>query len=295
MMKTDWECVLALDAGRRVSSGSFAALAGAVRRGADVRCYTTFDYDEHMAAPDARVGLVQEMMNFPLTYWLEGDHAAAIQTTRYPADCALGFQPYPSLSFFLYNDDGRFGIARPFLDGRIGKARLEETPGSKYHTLSHHDDETPCPSENATYEFGEYRWWVRDDWEEVLAHEADGAVTGGSLPALQEAFRAGREIKVGVRDLCAGLAPAGEPALRHEVLALMGPIYNHEEQGFLGGESLPLVRVAPAVPMRYASGNWNYGWILPRTDGVVKHLVVDPYTHQFQRTESRHPIRWFAR
>jgi len=290
----DWACVLALDESRRVVAGGFGALAAAVRHGADVRCYTTFDYGEHMVAPGAGVGLVQEMMNFPLTYWLDGDRSAGIQTTRYPADCSFGFQPYPSLSFFLYNDDGRFGIARPFLDGRIGNARSEDAPGSRYHLADHHDDESPCPSENATYEFGEYRWWVRDDWEEVLAHEADGAVVRGSLQALQEAFRAGRELKVGVRDLCTSLAAAGE-AISHEVFVAVGPIYNHQDQGFLGGESQPLVRVAPAVPLRYASGNWNYGWILPRTDGLVKHLVVDPYRREFLRAESRHAVRWFAR
>lgn len=292
----NWTCALALDNARCVTSGSRQALAAAVRRGADVRCYTTFDYGEHMNVPDSKVGLVQEMMNFPLTYWLEGEHTAAIQTTRYPANCSLGFGERPSLSFFLYNENGQFGIARPYLDGGCGDPRMGVAAADgRYRVLEAADDRSPCPCENATYEFGMYRWWVRDDWEEVLSHDAAGRVAGGSLAGLRQAFRAGRSLKVGVGGLCADLSPAHVAQCAHEVFTELGPIYNHEDQGFLGGESFPLVRVAPAVPLVYRSGNWNYGWILPRTDGIVHQLVIEPPTHRFIRTEGRHAIRWFAR
>jgi len=291
----NWTCVLRLNSKREITAGSREALAAAVRRGADVRSYTSFDYGEHMAVPDCAEGLVQEMMNFGVTYWLEGGHVAAIQTTRYPANCSLGFGDFPSLSFFLNNDDGHNGIARPFLDGRKGTAKKDDYQCPKYVTYDAWDTESPCPSENFSYEFNEYAWWVSDTWEEVLAHEADGGVTRGSLAALREAFRAGRSLKVGVRDLCADLAPAGGKPLAHELFVELGPIYNHQDSGFLGGETQPVVRVAPGVPLKYRSGNWNYGWLLPRTDGVVHQLVVDPYTHRFLRTESRCAVRWFAR
>lgn len=293
----EWFCALTLDEDRNVVTGNYEMLAAAVAQAADVRCYTTFDYGEHMAAPGSEVGLVQEMMNFPVTYWLDGGRVAGIQTTRYPADCSLGFQPYPSLSFFMYNDNGQFGVARPYLDGRKGKATLvdEDQLGPKYHILERFDDETPCPSENALYQFGEYRWWVRDNWEKVLSHEGDGTVLSGSLRALQDAFRSGKEIKVGVRDLCATLVREGEEVVKHEVFVQMSPVYNHQAQGFLGGESQPIVRVAPSVPMRYQPENWNYGWILPRTDGVVHQLIINPYTHAFIRTQCRCAVRWFVR
>ncbi len=287
---SEWICALELDDQRRVVSGSYDDLAAAVRRAADVRCYTTFDYAEHMAAPDSEVGLVQEMMNFGVTYWLEGDRSAGIQTTRYPADCSLGFQAFPSLSFFLYNDSGESGIARPCA-ARQSSALAGGTVPEKYVTLHRSDTDTLSPSENYTYDFGEYKWWVRDSWELLLAHDADGTVSVGSLDALQDAFRAGKSLKVGVTDLCADLA--GSP-VAHEVFVELGPIYNHHDQGFLGGESLPLVRVAPGVPMRYGSGNWNFGWILPRTDGVAHHLIIDPCTRDFTRTSARCPMRWFA-
>ncbi len=291
---TEWICVLELDEKRNVVGGSPSKLARAVKRGADVRCYTTFDYAEHMSAPGSDVGLVQEMMNFGVTYWLEGEHVAGIQTTRYPADCSLGFQPYPSLSFFLSNDNGQAGIARPFLQESQHGEALEGEPPAKYHLLEQWDSDTRAPSQSYVYEFDQYRWWVRECWEEVLAHDADGVVTYGSLQALQDAFRAGKNLKVGVSDLCAELVPEGERPISHEVFVEMGPIYNHQDQGFLGGESLPVVRVAPDFPLTYRSGNWNFGWILPRTDGVVHQLIIDPYTRDFIRTQTRCAIRWFV-
>lgn len=243
---SEWSCALELDERRRVVSGSAAELAAAVRGAADVRCYTTFDYGEHMSVPDSGVGLVQEMMNFGVTHWLEGEHAAGIQTTRYPANCSPGFQSFPSVSFFLYNDNGECGIARPCL-AQQGSALLAGDVPEKYTTLDRWDSDTPSPSENYIYEFGVCRWWTREAWEAVLAHDADGVPTSGSLEALQDAFRAGRDIKVGVGDLCADLACGGGQPIAHEVFVGMGPLYNHQDQGFLGGESLPLVRVAPAV------------------------------------------------
>lgn len=291
----EWVRKLEMNEGREVTGGGFKNLAASVSRGADIRCYTTFDYGEHMDTPGSDVGLIEEMMDFGVLYLLGGSRVAGIETTRYPADCSFGFQPCPSLSFFLYNDNGQFGIARPYLDGRKSKAKLEDQPGSKCHSLGTFDDGTSCPSENATYEFGEYVWWAKDDWQEVLSHDSQGSVLGGSLEAMWDAFRSGKEIRVGVKQLCDFLVSEGEQTIEHEVFVRLGPIYAHRDQGVLGGESQPLVRVVPNIPMEYGSGNWNYGWILPRTDGVVHQLVIDPYTNEFIRIESRCSVRWFVR
>ena len=291
----EWVRKLEMNEGREITNGSFEDLAAAANNGDDIRCYTTFDYGEHMASPGSDVGWVEEMMNFGVIYLLEGSRIAGIETTRYPADCSLGFQPDPSLSFFLYNDNGQFGIARPFLDGRKSKAELGEHSIPKYTSLGTFDNGTSCPSENATYEFGEYAWWTKDDWQEVLSVGPKGSVLGGSLEELWNAFRSGKEIKVAVKQLCDFLALQGEQAIEHEVFVCLGPIYAHRDQGFLGGESQPIVRVLPDTPLEYRSGNWNYGWILPRTDGVVHQLVIDPYTNKFNRIKGRHSIRWFVR
>lgn len=296
MAVDNWHCVLKLNEQREVVGGSVKAFADAVKRGADIRSYTTFDYTEHMSAPESREGLVQELMSFATVYWLDGGHVAGIQTTRYPADCALGFGDVPSLSFFLNNENGKNGIARPFLDGRLGQPKPSGDPQEgKYKVIDSWDQTSPCPCENFTYDFGEYGWWVNDTWEEVLSHDADGTVIQGSLDKLQQAFRSGRSLKVGVKDLCAELATEGTSPIPHEVFVELHSIYNHHDSGFLGGESQPLVRVGPAVPLKYRTGNWNYGWILPRTDGLVSQLVIDPYKHEFKRTQGRFAIRWFVK
>jgi hypothetical protein len=228
---------------------------------------------------------------------LDGHWAAALTALRYPANAGLGFGADPSLSFFMYNQSGQFGIARPYFQSTQGAAPQRPIPefGPTYHMLDHADYETASPSHNAIYEFNIFRWLVADDWTEMLAHDADGNVTGGSLDALSEAFRNGCSIKVAVQGLCRDLTPAGHPAVEHEVLVEIGSLHNHLERGFLSGESLPLVRIAPAIPLRYDTGNWNFGWILPRTDGVVFHLVIDPYTHEVREFSDRCAMRWFVR
>ena len=96
-----------------------------------------------MSAPNAGVGLIEEMMNFGVVYRLGDDHAAGIQTTRYPANCSLGFQPLPSLSFFLCNDHGESGIARPCVERQSSALVADEVP-DKYVRLDSADGDTPA-------------------------------------------------------------------------------------------------------------------------------------------------------
>ena len=60
----------------------------------------------------------------------------------------------------------------------------------KYHAQGNWDAETNAPSGNFVYDFDFYRYFVRDGWREVLAHDADGRVLSGSVDALVEAFSA---------------------------------------------------------------------------------------------------------
>ena len=289
-----WRQVLSLNEKREITQGSISDLADATKRGAEIKSYTTFDYVEHMAAPETKEGLVQEMMSFAVAYWLQGGHVAVIQTTRYPANASLGFGDLPSLSFFLNNDSGHNSIARPFLDGRIGQPRNVADQAGKYRTIDAFDFETPAPCENFTYDFGEYRWWVDESWREILSTDKDGNPLSGSLSALQDEFRAGRSIKVGIKNLCSDLAINDKPSIEHEVFIELHSVYNHHDSGFLGGESQPIVRVAPHIPLRYEHGNWNFGWVLPRTDGIVHQLVIDPQTRSFAKKEGRFAVRWFV-
>lgn len=49
-------------------------------------------------------------------------------TLRQPIELTEGFGERPSMSFFLYNQDGRQAIARPYLDGGGVTGRVGESP-----------------------------------------------------------------------------------------------------------------------------------------------------------------------
>ena len=299
-MSDSWECAYELNEKRGEIAGSAGDLAKAIRSGADLRICTSFDYEEHMGPTEEHQGLVEESVDLRVTYVIDDRWSAGITATRYPADSALGFQPYPSLSFYLYNQDGRQGIARPFLGGTgpSTNENREEAVGQvapKFFVQDMHDKGTRSPSENFIYDFSFFRFCVCDDWTEVFSHDERGNAIAGSYDALAAAARAGRSLKVGVRDLCALKSFKTQNHLPHEVFVELGSIYNHADRRFLGGESLPLVRVAPGVPLAYGPGDWDFGWILPRSDGGVSHLIVDPYTRKFTQVTTQNPIRWFAR
>jgi hypothetical protein len=96
---------LALNADRSVRSGSFAALADAIRRAADLRIATEFRHNEHIDTDSASAELVREVAEFRVTYLLDDHWSAGIMTLRQPVSLSDGFGPRPSMSFFLYNQD----------------------------------------------------------------------------------------------------------------------------------------------------------------------------------------------
>ena len=105
------------------------------------------------------------------------------------------------------------------------------------------------------YEFERYRYWIRDDWELMFAHEADGTVTDGSWRELHDAHQAGKDIKVGLVNLCADLA--GE-SREHVVFSPAGSSWTHTPTELIETQSHPLVRVAPGKPLGYAGS--RVGW-----------------------------------
>jgi hypothetical protein len=294
---TAWSCALALDSNRAVIAGSGAALCEAICRGADLRIYTEFRHNEHLEPGAANAEIVREVSDFRVTYLLDDRWAAGIMTLRMPINPPEGFGPRPSMSFFLYNQDGGQAIARPYLDGVPAPGTTGASPVDdhrdmpKYHQQDAWDAGTNAPSSNFIYDFETYRYFIRDDWRQVLAHEADGTVTAGSLDALTDAFSAGAEIKVGIRGLCGDLG--GD--MDHEVFVQTGPGYYSTERRIFCAGTQPVVRVKPGIPLRYESRGWDFGWLMPRTDGFVARWLCDPYTLQFQQSEGYCAIHWFAR
>ena len=59
----------------------------------------------------------------------------------------------------------------------------------KFHMGDAWDAETNAPSCNFVYDFDLYEFYVRDQWQEVLSHAADGTVVSGSIDALVDAWQ----------------------------------------------------------------------------------------------------------
>ena len=67
-----WKCVLELDARRNVTAGGAAALAEAIRRGADLRVGTRFVHNEHIDVASPSAEPIREVAEFGVTYLLRG-------------------------------------------------------------------------------------------------------------------------------------------------------------------------------------------------------------------------------
>ena len=205
------------------------------------------------------------------------------------------------MSFFLYNQDGTQAIARPHLDGIAINA--EPGPSSpqppqkmpRYHVSDSWDAGTNAPSHNFVYDFDRFRFCVNDSWSEVLSHTAHGEVVSGSLQQLIDSFSSGCAIKLSISNLCSDLCLKQDLGRDHEVFVDGGSGYYYTDQKLFIIGSHPLVRVCPSVPLRYASRNWDFGWLMVRSDGHVVYRRCDPYTLQFSDSTSNHAIRWFVR
>ncbi len=296
-----WRCALELDAERNVVSGSAWALASAIGRAADLRIYTEFLHNEHIDVTSSSAERIREVAEFGITYRIDGDWVAGIMSLRQPIELPVGFGPRPSMSFFLYNQDGTQAIARPYLDGGPVEAAPGSSPGQppgnmpKYHALDQWDAGTNAPSHNFVYDFDVFRYCVSDSWREVLRHSATGDVLSGSIDDLVEAFSSGCAIKLGLGDLCADLGRGADRVLDHEVFVQGGSAYYYTETKLFMIGSHPVVRVRPAVPLRYTSRGWDFGWLMARSDGQVVYRRCDPYTLRFSDHATRNPIRWFVR
>ncbi len=301
MYQSKWQCALELDSQRNVVSGASTALADAIRRGADLRIHTGFRHNEHIDTDSNSNELVEEVSEFKTTYLLEDRFAAGIMTNRQPVQLPDGFGPRPSMSFFMYNQDGQQAIARPFLDGVPVAGTPGPSPGAapcampKYHQGDSFDADTNAPSSNFIYDFEQFRYLVRDDWCEVLSHDSDGLVRSGSVDVMADAFLDGCDIKVAIRGLCDDVAGPTSTAMDHEVFIPIGYSYYYTEQKLLINATHPTARVKPSIPMRYESKNWDFGWLLPRTDGFCARLLNDPYTLKFHRSTGHYAMRWFVR
>ena len=294
-----WRCALELDESRAIRSGSEAELCDAIRRGADLRVGTKFRHHEHIEPGSDRKDVIQEFIDFRITYLLENRWSAGICNLRMPVHTPDGFGPRESMSFFLYNQDGLQAVARPYLDGKSTHDHMAScletfSRMQRFREIGRADTNTNAPSYTFIYDFDEFRYCVNNRWHEVLAHDADGSVMYGSIDVLADAFRTGAEFKVSIRGLCNDLAADPASAMDHELFVHLGSCYYYTGSKLFLGATHPVVRAAPQIPLTYHSHAWDFGWLLPRTDGCVARWLCDPYTLKFEKSTTRHAIRWFV-
>ena len=291
-----WRSCLELSSDRSITAGSSADLCSAIGRGADLRIYTEFKFNEHIDITSDNDELVQEVSEFPVTYLIDERWSAGIMTWRQPVSLPDGFGA-PSMSFFLYNQDGQQAIARPFLDGRQPEQQSQEDLSKikKYHQLDDWDRNTNAPSHNFIYDFERFKYCVRDDWRELYAHDEAGNRISGSLDALIGEFENGSEIKVGIRGACDYLTQNPGKRIPHELFVRTGAGYYHTDAKVFGAATYPLVRGAAAAPLSYSSKNWDFGWCLVDTGGAAVQRICDPFTLQFKDRKQALALRWFAR
>jgi hypothetical protein len=297
-----WQCVLELDQERHIKSGAEAALCDAIRGGADLRVYTEFRHNEHIDLTSDNPEIVKEVSEFRVTCLLDDRWTAGFMTLRQPVDLPVGFGPRSSMSFFLYNQNGQQAIARAYLDG----PPTEGTPGpspmdpsliqmAKYHQQDGWDADTNAPISNFIYDFEVFRYFVRDDWQEMLSHDASGSVFAGSVDALTDAFAQGCEVKVAIRGIYDDLTAAGDNHMDQEVFVQCHSGYYYTDQKLFVTGTHPLVRVRAAIPLTYISHGWDFGWLIVRTDGFISRLLYDPYTLTPHRSQGSGSVRWFVR
>ena len=296
-----WRCLLELNPRRQVVSGDRAALCAAIARGADLRVFTEWLFEEHVApglgrpARDDEAGLLQEVIDFRQTIVVADAYAAGITTQRQAILPLVGFNPDgpARLSFFLYDLEGRQACATILLDpeprSEPGSMRLVPPRADmpKMSQAEQYDQATTAPSINFIYDFERYRYFVRDDWRQVLSHDGNGEVIDGSFDDLHEAHHSGCELKVAVRDLAAGES--------NEILSLVGTSWVHTARRELEGLTHPLVRLDASRPLKYASGTWTVAWVFLSTNGSAKLRVLDPYRRRFHEEAGNFACRWFVR
>jgi len=269
--------------------------------GAELRIQTWFYHDEHVDVNSDIHEMVNEVSEFPITYIIDNSWVTGIMNQRQPVSLTHEFGPRPSMSFFMYNQDGSQAIARPFLDGQPANGKLGSYPVDdhsdmpKYYQIDNWDVGTNAVSSNFIYKFEIFKYWVKNDWEEIYSNDENGFAVSGNIDNLAHALSYGKEIKVGIKGVCSDIINNEDGYMEHEVFVQAGYCYYYTDRKLFICETHPLVRVNPGIPMRYFSRGWDFGWLLPKTDGTVAYLICDPYTLKFRRFEKRHSIRWFTR
>jgi hypothetical protein len=127
---------------------------------------------------------------------------------------------------------------------------------------------------------------------QFVGHEAGTPAPPAAVAELGDAFTSGSDIKVAISGLNDDLAR--ETPLPHEVFVHVDHLYHYKDSGLLIAATQPVVRAAPAIPVVYRSGAWDFGWLMARSDGHVDRWLCDPRTQRFTKSRTSHRIRRFV-
>ena len=274
----EWTRRCTVDKNFRSVQGDVRAVADAVRRGADLRRFSTYDPPE--------TGLVEETMALQTTWVFDDEHVGGLATLRHPAEAGLHLFDRPLLAYWIFNVTAPSCSAFVPLDGR----EVDDATGDWVSVENH-----PFKREDAPWLSKQYLWWSRDDWKEIHAHDESGTPLKGTWNDVRQAALDGCTLKVGIRDLWAYLVPRDADAPTHEVFIEMGTQFAHVDAGFVGALTLPTFLVRPCTPLAFCDEAFAPGWLLVRTDGKVQRRTLCPATLEWELTWTRHAVRWFAR
>ena len=275
----NWVRVCTVGGDFRPAAGRVAAVAEAVRRGADLRRFSTYD-------PES-TGLVEETMSLQTSWVFDDGHVGGLSTLRHPVDCGIDFWARPTMAYWIFNVAAPSSSAMVPLDGQPADdatgdwARVDNTPFQR--------------ERDREWLSRQYHWWVRDDWDEVCAHDGDGMPSVGSWQEVRRAANEGCELKVGIRNLWSHLGHTGEDPVEHEVFVACGTQFAHVDGEFYAALTIPTFLVAPATPLQFRDDTLEPGWLLVRTDGRACRQTLNVSTLTWERTWSRYSMRWFAR
>ncbi len=288
------ECVLELDHQQTCVNGSIELLNDRIRAGADIRIRTDFLHNEHIDPTSDDNQLVVETSTFPQTVLIDDRWSAYFMTLRQPVSLIEGFGYPNSLSLFCYNQNGQQAMARMVLDDTAEQTDIWDPDADfpKMKTLSLNDTGTGGISRNFIYAFDRFRFFALNAFAERFSNAADGSPLSGALADIQEAYRSGHPIKLGIRGLSRVLW--GDNGHDDETFIHASSSYDYTGTPLMVANSAPFVSVPADIPLTYRPQGFRYCWLVARSDGYVAIRSFNPFDRSWTTQNAQLPIRWFV-
>lgn len=145
-------------------------------------------------------------------------------------------------------------------------------------------------TEDRTYSYGVYRWFVADRFRQVYENDASGNRVQGDLDELKECVRTGQIIKVGVEQLF-GFVDDNEEGEKHiSFLNGIQPLIINGEVA-LNCELAPIG--TPDWPLSWLNG-LHLAMMVPSTSGEIDSYVIAPGSSEFEYQCPRRAMQWLV-